>query len=67
MCLMAGLSLAIAATAVAGETAAPGAAQSASMAVDAEQAASRDKFRQHDQDVQSLKEKRFLFTVLQRV
>ena len=55
MCLTAGLSLAIAATAVAGETAATDAAQSASLAVDAEQAASRDKFRELDQDVQSLK------------
>jgi hypothetical protein len=55
MNLAAGLSLAIAATAVAGESAPPDAAQSASLAADAEDAASRDRFRALDQDVQSLK------------
>jgi len=55
MNLAAGLSLAATATALAGESAPPEAAQSASLAVEAEDAASRDQFRALDQDVQSLK------------
>ena len=53
--LAAGLSLAIAAAALAGEPAPPDRAQSASLAADAEDTASRDRFRVLDQDVQSLK------------
>ena len=55
MNLAAGLLLAIAATALAGDPDAPDRAQSASLAADAEDTASRDRFRVLDQDVQSLK------------
>ena len=55
--LTAGLALALAALALAEEAVLPDAeaARAASMAVDAEDATSRDQFRQLDQDVQSLK------------
>ena len=57
MSLTAGLALAFAALALAEEAVLPDAeaARAASMAVDAEDATSRDQFRQLDQDVQSLK------------
>ena len=57
MSLMASLALAFAVPALAQESVLPDAeaARSASMAADAEDAASRDQFRQLDQDVQSLK------------
>ncbi len=55
MNLVASLSLAIAATALAGEPAPPDGAQAASQAIAAEDTVSRDRFRVLDRDVQSLK------------